>query len=222
MAASPGLLAVGDIVNADINVDGLNYKVVLSDPDDHIQKHMLNGAPYEHTMLRDMANRCRGVVVDAGANIGNHTLYMAKRGFPVFAFEPDPVLASCIVESAQLNGLNHVHVAPIGLGSEPTTARLVDGPDGNVGAQSLKVGVPGVDVLPLDEFDIPASVIKIDVEGMEFKVLYGARKTIAKYRPLLYVEAHRWGPLAKWAKSNGYVRKAKFNASPTYLLVPGE
>jgi len=209
-------------VNANISVDGVDYQIVLTNPDDHIQKHLLGGEPYEHKMLRDMANRCRGVVVDAGANIGNHTLYMASRGFPVFAFEPDPVLADAIVQSAELNGLNNVHVAPIGLGSEATTARLIDGPNGNVGGQSLKVDRPGVDVLPLDEFDIPASIIKIDVEGMEFKVLHGAQKTIAKYRPLLYVEGHRWGPLAKWAKDNGYVRKAKFNASPTYLLVPGE
>lgn len=209
-------------MNASIEVDEIRYEVVLSNPDDHIQKHLLSGAPYEHGMLKDMASRAKGVVVDAGANIGNHTLYMAKKGFPVFAFEPDPVLADCIVESAKLNGLNHVHVASIGLGSEPTVARLVDGPDGNLGGQSLKVGKGDVFVLPLDEFDIPASVIKIDVEGMEFKVLHGARETIAKYRPLLYVEAHRWGPLAKWAKANGYVRKAKFNSSPTYLLVPGE
>lgn len=211
-------------MNADINAHGLNYKVVLSDPDDHIQSHLLGGSPYEHGMLQDMAARCTGVVVDAGANIGNHAVYMAAKGFPVFAFEPDPVLADCIVESAKLNGLSHLHVAPVALGSEPGMGRLVAAPEGNVGAQSVNVKGGDIPILTLDTFDIPASVVKIDVEGMEMKVLHGAQGTIAQYRPLLYVEAHKnaYKALAEWAKKNGYVRKARFNSTPTYLYVPKE
>ena len=211
-------------MNADINVDGLNYKVVLSDPNDHIQKHMLGGTPYEHGMLKDMAARAKSVVVDVGANIGNHAVYMAMKGFPVFAFEPDQTLADCIAKSGELNGLNHLHVAAAALGSEPGFGRLVAAPEGNVGAQSVNVKGGDIPILTLDDFDIPASVLKVDVEGMEMKVLHGAQETIRKYRPLLYIEAHKkdYKRLAKWAQQNKYVRKARFNSTPTYLYVPEE
>ena len=211
-------------MNATIETDGITYEVALSDPADHIQKHMLGGTPYEHGMLQDMAARCKGVVVDVGANIGNHAVYMAAKGFPVFAFEPDQTLADCIVESAKLNGFNHLCVAAAALGSEPGFGRLVAAPEGNVGAQSVNVKSGDIPILTLDDFDISAAVLKIDVEGMEMKVLHGARETIRKHRPLLYIEAHKkdYKRLAQWAKKNEYVRKARFNSTPTYLYVPGE
>ena len=209
-------------MNANISVDGLNYQVVLSDPDDHIQKHMLGGTPYEHGMLRDMANRVSrdGCIVDAGANIGNHSLYLTAMNFYVMAFEPDPTLSECIEQSMALNGFYNMEVQYAGLGSENTTAEIVQQADDNVGAQSLRVGRGNIPVYELDEFMVTPSAIKIDVEGMELKVLHGARETIARARPLLYVESPDWAPLAKWAKSNNYVRKARFNSTPTYLLVP--
>jgi FkbM family methyltransferase len=211
-------------VNANIAVDGLNYQVVLSDPEDHIQKHMLNGEPYEHDMLRDMAGRvgANGWIVDVGANIGNHSLYLTAMGFYVMAFEPDPLLAKCIQSSMEINQFYNMEVQCAGLGSENTTAEIVTQLNGNIGAQSLRVGRGDIPVYQLDEFMVNPSVIKIDVEGMEFKVLYGARETIARSRPVLYVESSDWKPLAEWAKDNNYVRKARFNSTPTYLLVPEE
>jgi FkbM family methyltransferase len=143
-------------------------------------------------------------------------------GFYVMAFEPDPVLAGCIEQSMALNGFYNMEVQCAGLGSETTTAEIVPQVDGNVGAQSLRVGRGSIPVYELDEFMVSPSVIKIDVEGMEFKVLHGARETIARSRPVMYVESADWAPLAEWAKANSYVRKAKFNDTPTYLLVPEE
>ena len=210
-------------MNAHITADDVEYDVVLTDESDHIQKHLLGGLPYEHRMLRDMARRTDGLVVDAGANIGNHTLYLCARGLEVVAFEPDPVLALSIAFSGEINRFEHLRVEPVALGSERTTARLVAGPDGNVGGQSLKVGRAGVKVVTLDDYGLAPATIKIDVEGMEMNVLYGAKQTIADHRPLLYVEAQdkpAYHRLAEWAKTNGYFRKAKFNATPTYLFVP--
>src|SRR5262249_10294616 len=50
-----------------------------------------------------------------------------------------------------------------------------------------------VPIIRLDDLDQVSSVslIKIDVEGMEQKVLRGATQTIRKYRPFLYVENDR-------------------------------
>jgi len=209
---------------ASIDVD-VTYRVLLSDPEDHVQKHLLLGTPYEWGMLRHMASRVgSGLVVDAGANIGNHTLYLAAKGAQVVAFEPDSVLADCVRFSADMNGFSSVEVFEEGLGSERTTARLVAPDDGNVGMTSLKVGRGTIPVFPLDDFRLAPDAIKIDVEGMELKVLHGARETIALHRPLLYVEAHPDGyaPLAEWAADHDYERRARFNATPTYYFAPKE
>ena len=46
--------------------------------------------------------------------------------------------------------------------------------------------------MTLDGYNLSAcQFIKIDVEGMEAAVIRGARKTIEKFRPILYVENDR-------------------------------
>lgn len=47
-----------------------------------------------------------------------------------------------------------------------------------------------VKVTDIDSLDIPASFIKMDIEGSELKALCGMEKTIKKYRPKLYVCAY--------------------------------
>jgi hypothetical protein len=47
-------------------------------------------------------------------------------------------------------------------------------------------------VVTLDNLQLPmCNLIKIDVEGFEAKVLKGARTTIEKYHPILYVENNK-------------------------------
>lgn len=49
-----------------------------------------------------------------------------------------------------------------------------------------------VPVVPLDQLEVSkAKLIKIDVEGMELDVLAGAKATLARCRPILYVENDR-------------------------------
>lgn len=212
-------------MNAHIAVDGVEYEVVLTDESDHIQKQLLGGKPYEGGMLADIAERVNGLVVDAGANIGNHALYLCARGLEVVAFEPDPVLALAIAFSGEINKFNNLTVEPIALGSERTTGRLTEHLEGNVGSQGIKVNRGDIPVVPLDEYELAPEAIKIDVEGMEMHVLTGAEDTIDRHRPLLYVEAQdkkAYARLMDWANRHGYQRRARFNSTPTYLLYPKE
>jgi hypothetical protein len=49
-----------------------------------------------------------------------------------------------------------------------------------------------VDLVTIDDFNLPrVKLMKIDVEGMELDVLLGSKATLARCRPLLYVENDR-------------------------------
>ena len=63
---------------------------------------------------------------------------------------------------------------------------------------------------------LPVSLIKIDVEGDELNVLKGARETIRKNLPDIFIELHPWyiNPLKiiDELKSHGYsVKTFKYN-----------
>ena len=137
------------------------------------------------------------VVIDVGANIGTHTVALAKRVGPagaVHAFEPQRLSFQLLCANAALNGLTNVHCYQQGVGAAPGTAR-VPLPDlergSNVGRFALGQAQEGeaVPVVTLDSLDLPAvKLIKIDVEGMEADVVRGARALISRTYPVLFVE----------------------------------
>jgi len=81
----------------------------------------------------------------------------------------------------------------------------------NFGALALSRAAADGERVPLvrlDSLDLPeCRLIKIDTEGMEPQVLDGARETIARCRPLLYVENNEPGaskPLSERLDAFGY------------------
>lgn len=134
------------------------------------------------------------VVVDVGANIGLITVPLAQKAAHVHSFEPQPRMHELLLENVEQNDLNNVSVHQLALGAVFGKAGLpsidYDKPD-NFGGVPL---VPGSDikVATLDSFNLDAcNLIKIDVEGMEADVLAGAKETIKRHHPLLYVENDR-------------------------------
>jgi len=137
------------------------------------------------------------LVVDVGANIGTHTLFFAKavgeRGL-VLAFEPQRMVFQTLCGNVALNGLPNVSCMHVAVGAEVgkvTFPRLDPRAPYNFGAVKASATGPGeaVDVVPLDEFDIQrCKLIKVDVEGMETQVLAGAKKTIERCKPVLFLE----------------------------------
>ncbi len=138
-------------------------------------------------------------VVEAGANIGAHTLMLAKRVGPrgsVYAFEPQRVVFQMLCANMALNDIGNVYCRQEGLGETPGTVRVPPldyGSENNFGGLSLG-GETGelVPVVTLDGLDLrECQFIKVDVEGMELSVLKGAKRTIERLRPILYVENDR-------------------------------
>ena len=154
-------------------------------------------------------------VIDVGANIGAHTIYLAKavgqRGL-VYAIEPQRQLYQMLLGNLALNEIANTSVfmgalADDSYGGVKQSAKTAGGigtinvppidygSAGNFGAIALgkrsKRG-EAVPVVTLDSLGLnEVSFIKIDVEGMERAVLRGASETLSRDRPILYVENDR-------------------------------
>jgi FkbM family methyltransferase len=140
------------------------------------------------------------VVIDVGANVGPHTIFFAKQVGPsgaVMAFEPRRILHQTLCANVALNELTNVFALWEALGDHPggMTVPPVDyAAAGDFGAVSLRQEGPGepVRLSTLDQIDLAVChLLKIDVSGMEAAVLDGARETIRRLQPALYVKTEQ-------------------------------
>ena len=135
-----------------------------------------------------------GLAVDAGAHIGNHTVFFAKvLGLETLSIEPRPESAALLRTNVEANDLDDlVTVVQAVLGSEPGRAHLEQAIEQNTGSVVAHDDQEGeAQVVRLDDLvDQRVVVLKIDVEGAEPAVLAGARSLLDDHRPLVCVEAH--------------------------------
>ena len=181
-----------------INYCGRGISFYLPNPQDHIQKQILNTKNfYEIDLLEEIGRfpLSEGIICDIGANIGNHSLYFAALlNRQVYAFEPTKEAIEIFKNNIDLNGLNaSIKVFQMALGSEKGLGRMEINAS-NLGASYLQVlGDGDVSINRLDdvlEANLPVALLKIDVEGFEKAVLTGAERTIQKYHPLIVAETH--------------------------------
>jgi FkbM family methyltransferase len=156
------------------------------------------------------------VVIEVGANIGAHTVFLARQVGPqglVLAFEPQRVVFQTLCANIALNSLPNVVCMQNAVGAAQGTIKvpLFDYTrTNNFGGLSLGRHTVGEDVavVPLDIYNLPrCNLIKVDVEGMEEEVLRGAASMIARFKPLLYVENDREeksASLIRYIDSLGY------------------
>ena len=141
-----------------------------------------------------------GWFIDVGANIGAITLPLARKAQFGFAIEPQRITFQHLCANLAVNGIANVHAIQAGAGAGEETIPLMqpawDGPN-NLGGYSLTPGAldQGAEptrIITIDSLDLSrCDLLKADVEGMEAEVLEGARETIARHRPVLYLEADR-------------------------------
>ena len=148
-------------------------------------------------------------VVEVGANIGAHTIFLARdvcSSGMVYAFEPRRVLFQMLCANVVLNGLTNVFAFQRAVGKEAGSIREGSLPaevpvpaDSAINFAGYPIGgLKGEDEIiiiePLDQMIDslkPISLLKADVEGWERDVLIGGQKVIARDRPVLYVENDR-------------------------------
>lgn len=131
--------------------------------------------------------------IDVGANIGTITVPLAKECSFAIAFEPQRFIYHMLCGNLALNELGNVR-AYNKFVSDKIEASHVQSVDYsnelNFGGVQVGLEYKGevVKSTTIDELIAFPKLIKIDVEGMESSVLRGARKTIQRTRPFLYVE----------------------------------
>lgn len=136
-------------------------------------------------------------VVEVGANLGALTVPLARIAGLVVAFEPQRIIHQQLCANVALNGLTNVFAKQMALGSEigsiitPNIDYSVPANFGGVPLGEWETGET-VQAVTLDGLAAPKlDFLKIDVEGMECAVIRGARETLARCRPLIYVENDR-------------------------------
>lgn len=179
---------------------GIRYSLDIADfLDWHIYFGLLEGPKDKLYSLSNPGD----VVIDVGANIGETSLGLAsrvgKRG-RVIAFEPDPAMVAKCQRNFELNECENLLLEPLALGDAPANHLLASvsarNPGGNriLPAHSAEVShAVAVRAVRLDDYLAEkgidrVSLIKIDVEGFEHNVLRGAKSTIEKSKPRLFVE----------------------------------
>src|SRR5262245_1795315 len=120
-----------------------------------------------------------GTYVDVGAYVGTHALFFATYcpADVVHAFEPRARCFAHLDRNVQANGLaDRVRAWKLGASDREETVPL-----------TLERKTEEMHCKTLDQVvDTPVAVMKLDVEGMEPKVLAGAVGILARDKPLLF------------------------------------
>lgn len=147
------------------------------------------------------------VAFDIGANIGDLTLPMARlvgETGRVYAVESHSDNFNVLCTNLALNDIRN---------TKPINAFIADsetvetaGPWGKFGYVSKNFQPP---IIPLDSMNLDVcAFIKIDVDGKELEVLRSGQATIAKTRPVIYLEndiQEKSAPLLDHLLRNDYV-----------------
>ncbi|MEO2022776.1 MAG: FkbM family methyltransferase [Pirellulaceae bacterium] len=140
------------------------------------------------------------VVVEAGGNIGAHTIALARLAGPrgrVFTFEPQRLVFQALCANIAINSLTNVVAQNVAVGATPGEVSVPYLPPdqatnfGGLGLGDYKTGEK-CPVITLDSLELESCrLLKIDVEGMELSVLQGAEQLIGRCRPTMYIENDR-------------------------------
>ena len=148
-------------------------------------------------------------VVDIGANIGMYSLFAAKKGHVVYAFEPvrKNIIRQC--NSIVDNNFTNLNLFPYALSHKELTVNFIEPSDNVGGTHTVEIeetsGVENVDyakAYTLDSFEIPSDkpiIMKIDIEGSECEMMNGAHEFFHVHD--IKIILMEWGQIAKKCKT---------------------
>jgi len=151
-------------------------------------------------------------VVDVGANYGSYSVFFSQKVGPeakVYAFEPQQYINRLLNFNMVLNDITNVQTIQSSVGHKEMVGYMSDKlSDGakkgqnfetifksnqaiNYGGRQLGTGGERVNINTLDSYGIKnISLLKVDVEGAECLVFWGARETIRREKPVIFGETN--------------------------------
>ncbi len=204
-----------------VNIDG----AVFLTPNSHClwrAQTLFSKEPDTIEWIRSM--KSGETLFDVGANIGQYSIFAARHGVKVHAFEPESQNFALLCRNIAINKLENVTAWPFCLSDEPEIAVLylssmIAG--GSCHSFGKKVGYNGQEkpfkqsqgsiAVVLDDFaekfGLPDHV-KLDVDGFEHKVLAGSKVILTEAKSVL-VEINRNMPqhmaIFDLMRDNGFV-----------------
>lgn len=105
-----------------------------------------------------------------------------------YAFEPDTSNYEKLAAFIQKNSLTFAKAIQAGLWNQDSALSF----QGNDGTSSVisETGHTQITVKAIDSLGVPATFIKMDIEGAEFEALKGAEQTIRQYKPKLAISLY--------------------------------
>ena len=180
------------------SIDGLVYELDLGERID-VGLYL---SRYEKDMVAAIEKYCRPKynVLDIGANIGAHTLRLAKivgESGNVYAFEPTDYAYRKLVHNISLNHFKNIIPIHMALSDRNLLRQNIQFISSWPTKGSTKKQKGIVDFIKLDnwckrENIDQVNLIKLDVDGNEYSVIEGAKSLLTNQHPLILMEV--WGP----------------------------
>jgi FkbM family methyltransferase len=217
-----------------VHVPGMALSLCLNMARDPIQNAWRRGEFFEAEELSMLMQHVESGahIIDIGANVGNHAMFFATQmgAARVVVVEPNPLAIAPLMANVLLNRLENVidlSLLGVGLSDVSSGGYGMKRHDRNLGATKMFEGKGDLQVHAGDDLleDETPDLIKIDVEGMEIKVLSGLEGIISANRPIFLIEVDEQNAtdFEAWRVAHDYdvfqsVRHSRKNCN--YLLKP--
>lgn len=157
--------------------------------------------------ILEVLHKKNWVAVDMGGNIGTHSIDLSKKlsQGSVLTYEPQALTFSILQNNLLLNACDNVKAFRFALSNEDNQVvsmqpYIYDNEFINVGAVGIdSKGFIGDLVITkkLDSFQFTRlDFIKIDIQGSEVRALQGAKATIQRFKPYMFIEIEQQHLLA--------------------------
>lgn len=180
-----------------VNLGGKPHTLKLVD--DFVGRDMMKGHWWEGQKLHDSLKFLKPdwVVIDAGANLGNHAMFWAPHVAKVIAIEACAFTYGLLKFNVEENGYENIELHQACLWDETGSSVTGVADPTNLGHTYYEPNPEGkyaaTSTSRLDDFNIEhVDFVKIDVEGAELRVLKGMTKMLKKDRPRLWIDLHHW------------------------------
>lgn len=151
---------------------------------------------YESFMKNLVKLKPGNIFVDVGAHVGKYSFYAARQvgnSGLVIAIEPHPNNVENLRKGIELNGLTNIKVVEKACSNYSGTGFLIEYElsarhELSKNPTKMKVEVDTLDNILQNLQVNRVDMIKIDVNGHEYEVLEGSKKTLKSFKPAIIME----------------------------------